>query len=860
MFSNLLYYGFHSFINQIKKLFKTWMLILIAGCFVLGLMIGFIAVKIDEETVDTTTEPEIVEVMEESQESLLAGIDKQELAKAISGVVIVGLFALLVITNSSEKGLSIFNSGDVGILFTSPMTPQSVLMFRMLCQMGIYIFFTFYFMIEIPAIKTFSDLSTLQAAFVVVTFCLTLATAAILASYLCLVFTKHPTLRKTSSYIIYGIIGAFVIGFALYFKNSAADASIITYLNSKYFLFIPLIGWLKGIFVFAVENNFVMVGVCIALCVFSIVAILFLIKNINVDYYEEAMKRSEEVAELANKMKESGSLFVKGKKSEKQVKKEEKVVRNELNYGSGAQMFFIRPLYNRFRFAKLKVFTKTLITYLFVGAIGIVISKVTELEGTLVIPALIIMGLAFFRTMGNPLKEDIENIYFLLAPQKASKKLMYSILAGTVNCLLDAFPILAIGTIVLKVSVLELLGWLFLIATMDFFATSVSAFMNLSLPKNAGATAKQVFQMLFLYFGLIFDILIIVFGVIKEVEPILVFGGCALVNFLIGLIFFIMSCTYIDPLGSAVSPIANINVDLDKAKKAFTSVCTMTAVAFILAQLIGLISSRLLKGANIEIKGILVYVVGMLPLYVVCMPVGYLLAKDVEKKALKKHKLGLKRFIKLALIMCFMIMTSSIVANIISLFLSALFDIQMVNNVVTILDGQSLLLQILFVVIIGPIMEEIFFRKIVIDRLASYGEVLAIVVSAVMFGLFHANVAQTIYTTILGLLLGYVYIKSGNLLYTIALHMMMNLVHGVVPLTITNHYSQTTLLIYQVCLILIAIVGFVIFFKEKQKIVFETQENEIEKSKHFNIGFVNVGMISLAIASIAIIVISFIIA
>lgn len=859
MFSNLLYYGFHSFINQVKKIFNKWILIFFVGCFALGAMIGFIAVKIDDKNIDTT-QPEIVDVMEDKQESLFDGIDKKEFIEAISGVAIIGLFVISIVSKTNEKCLLIFNSGDVGVLFTSPMTPQSVLIFRMLCMMGIYIFFTFYLMIEIPTIKSFSELTSLQAAFIVVAACLAFAVAAIFSSYVCLTFMKHQTLRKFSNYIIFGLVGAFAIGFVLYYQNNNLNIiqAAVSFFNSRYILYIPLIGWLKAVLVFAIEGNLLMSCVFVALNIISIVVILLLTKRVNVDYYEDAMKKTEEITQLANKIKETGTLFVRKKKTDKNLKKEKKIIRNELNHGNGAQMFMVRPLYNRFRFAKFKVFTKTLLLYLFVGAIGIVVSKVAKVEGTIIIPALIITVLAFYRTLGNPLKEDIENIYFLLAPQKASLKLMYSILAGTVNCLLDALPILIIGCVVLKASVLELLGWLFLIATMDFFATSVSAFMNLSFPKNAGTTAKQIFQLLFVYFGLIIDIIIAAIGMIKEIEPILVFGCCAFVNLSIGLIFFIMSSTYIEPLSVAARTTANKLVDLNKAKKTFTRASLMVATTFVLLQSFGIGASYFLTKSNIEMKGILTYLVGMLPLYVICMPIGYLFLRKAEKKPPGKNRFGFKRFIKFAFIMCFVVMTSSFVANIISMFLSALFDIEMTNNVVTILDGQNLFVQILFVVLIGPIMEEIFFRKVVIDHLLDYGEVLAIAVSAVLFGLFHANLAQTLYTTVVGLLLGYVYVKSGNLLYTIALHMSMNLIHGVVPLTITNYCSTTTILIYEGCLVIAAIAGFVIFFKEKHNIRFETKNNEIEKDKRFSVGFVNIGMLLLAIASIAIIVVDFI--
>ena len=94
-------------------------------------------------------------------------------------------------------------------------------------------------------------------------------------------------------------------------------------------------------------------------------------------------------------------------------------------------------------------------------------------------------------------------------------------------------------------------------------------------------------------------------------------------------------------------------------------------------------------------------------------------------------------------------------------------------------SGSPVYLTILFSVILAPIMEELFFRKVLIDRLTPFGDVTAIIVSAVIFGLFHGNFYQVFYAAGLGLILGWVYLYSGNILYPISLHMLFNLVGGV---------------------------------------------------------------------------------
>ena len=95
-------------------------------------------------------------------------------------------------------------------------------------------------------------------------------------------------------------------------------------------------------------------------------------------------------------------------------------------------------------------------------------------------------------------------------------------------------------------------------------------------------------------------------------------------------------------------------------------------------------------------------------------------------------------------------------------------------------------LNLLFGGILAPIFEELFYRKIVIDRLRRYGDLPAILISGLMFGLLHGNVSQFFYTTVFGMLFGYIYINTGKIRYTIALHMSINIVSGVLATEVSR--------------------------------------------------------------------------
>ena len=103
----------------------------------------------------------------------------------------------------------------------------------------------------------------------------------------------------------------------------------------------------------------------------------------------------------------------------------------------------------------------------------------------------------------------------------------------------------------------------------------------------------------------------------------------------------------------------------------------------------------------------------------------------------------------------------------------------LVNPVTDLISPSNLILSAIFVGILFPILEEILFRRILCNSLLALGEKKAIIISAAIFGLIHGNLYQFAYAFLIGLVLGYVYVKTGKLIYTIVFHCIINLYAGV---------------------------------------------------------------------------------
>ncbi|MCL2529494.1 MAG: CPBP family intramembrane metalloprotease [Coriobacteriia bacterium] len=80
---------------------------------------------------------------------------------------------------------------------------------------------------------------------------------------------------------------------------------------------------------------------------------------------------------------------------------------------------------------------------------------------------------------------------------------------------------------------------------------------------------------------------------------------------------------------------------------------------------------------------------------------------------------------------------------------------------------------ILYVVLLGPIIEEIVFRGAILNRLAKHGFNFALVASALLFGLYHGILFQGISAFFMGLLLGYVALRY-SIKWAMLLHVLNN--------------------------------------------------------------------------------------
>ena len=146
------------------------------------------------------------------------------------------------------------------------------------------------------------------------------------------------------------------------------------------------------------------------------------------------------------------------------------------------------------------------------------------------------------------------------------------------------------------------------------------------------------------------------------------------------------------------------------------------------------------------------------------------------------YPMGVGRFLGWFVICMGGVYFGNLIGQLLMAVVSAITGQPMVNQVEEMIMDMSLWAVIVSAVILAPIMEELIFRKLVLDRLAGYGPAVAMVVSALVFGLAHGNFYQFFYAFLLGLIFAYIYLRTGKVRYSMMLHMMVNFCGSVIPI------------------------------------------------------------------------------
>lgn len=87
---------------------------------------------------------------------------------------------------------------------------------------------------------------------------------------------------------------------------------------------------------------------------------------------------------------------------------------------------------------------------------------------------------------------------------------------------------------------------------------------------------------------------------------------------------------------------------------------------------------------------------------------------------------------------------------------------------------KNYIISLISLALIPAVCEELIFRGVLVNTLKHKGKMFAIILSSIMFSIFHFSPSQLIYPMCFGLILGIVYLRTNNILFPIILHFINN--------------------------------------------------------------------------------------
>lgn len=214
-------------------------------------------------------------------------------------------------------------------------------------------------------------------------------------------------------------------------------------------------------------------------------------------------------------------------------------------------------------------------------------------------------------------------------------------------------------------------------------------------------------------------------------------------------------------------------------------------LAALFIQIIILNITRIVNGDLLNDFNVLVLLTSICN-YLLPFPILYYLMKKIESEKLEKQSLTLKTFLLYFAISLTLMWIGNLIGTSITSAIGTWTGSDISNPVEHLINSSDIWLNLLLVSIIGPIFEEIIFRKLLIDRTIRYGARVSIILSAVIFGFFHGNLSQFFYAFFLGGFFAYIYIKTGKITYTIILHILINFMGSVVSLFVVESVQAIT--------------------------------------------------------------------
>ena len=295
-----------------------------------------------------------------------------------------------------------------------------------------------------------------------------------------------------------------------------------------------------------------------------------------------------------------------------------------------------------------------------------------------------------------------------------------------------------------------------------------------------------------------------------------------------------------------------------KGARRAASLCSFAAVAEITIAYALLIPTTLLTrdiSMSDQMRSNLSLIINTAVIDLIAMPLCWLLLllipKDASPEIGTRTPLSFKKLLFYFPCAFVLMLAGSLTGRLID----ALLGGDLSNVVSDTMSAVDPWVTLLCAVIVGPIAEELFFRKAMIDRLSAYHPTDAILLSALLFGLIHGNLTQFLYAFPLGVLFGIIYYRTQNIGYTIVLHVVINCCGGLLPQLLTmleerapEYASSLVSLLYMQFVLAMCVLGIIFLIRRRRAFLpIPSDVPRFRRPFYINAGFIVASIVFTAL-------------
>ena len=359
----------------------------------------------------------------------------------VYGAIVTGAILVVMwfgINNGIDKGSSFFRLSDVNLVFTAPISSTKVLIYGFIKQLFTTMFFIFFLLFQIPNMRNFLPITGEGIIIIcLVTFFLVF-TMSILGLLTYSIASKSSKNRRLAKNTLNGLTAIFVL--ALLYKvfiYKDFQAATMSFLNSKFFIFLPFIGWLKSILMAAVNGITYSFFIYALLCIAFLLIMIYVLYKMNTDYYEDVLAATDKKEELLALKKTGKGNMNYGRKNLRKIKSG--------NIGNGASAIFHRHVLE-YKKSGIPFVDKTTFIMIIMGIVSQYIYKGATINTILYFT----IYMLFFFTLQGKWGQELSKPFIYLIPYSSISKLFYATLADLIKYTIDGLALFIVTGVILK--------------------------------------------------------------------------------------------------------------------------------------------------------------------------------------------------------------------------------------------------------------------------------------------------------------------------------------------------------------------------------------------------------------------------